>query len=220
VQSMPEYAAMVHHLDDNIGRVITSLRRNELLDETLILFTSDNGGVGTHSYEEPFTCNHPWAEGKGWCEEGGVRVPYIAHWPSQIPAGTVIEEMIVSMDIFPTCLEAAQLPMLPDQHQDGISLLPMLTASACSLERDHLCFHYPHYSRQGGCPASSIVQDGWKLIWSYEDNRSALYHLENDPSESVDLVEREPKKARELKTLLRQWHKEVDAKHPEPNTIQ
>jgi len=216
VQSMPEYAAMVHHLDENVGKLIAALKAEGVWENTLFIFTSDNGGVATHSQELPFTCNHPWSEGKGWCEEGGMRVSYLFHWPGKIPQGCQLHDPIISMDCFPTILHAAGLDQRPELHCDGIDLLPALCDNQ-PLTRDHLCFHYPHYSRQGGCPTSSIVRGHWKLLWDYETGAHKLYNLANDPAEIYDCKENHTTIAQELFSLLRDWQIECEAGLPEAN---
>jgi len=217
VQSDPAYAAMVENLDTNIGRVLDVLSEEGLVDDTLVTFTSDNGGVATS--EGSPTCNLPWSEGKGWNAEGGTRVCQIARYPGRIAAGGTCHTPVTTTDFYPTFLQAAGLPLRPEQHVDGISMVPLFENPGASLPREAVFWHYPHYSNQGGSPAASLVTgDGrWKLIEFFEDGHLELYDLADDPSEARDLVLQEPDRARRLYAMLQGWQKEVCAKIPEVN---
>lgn len=214
IQSDPVYAAMMENLDTNIGRVLDALREQGLEDETLVMFTSDNGGLSTA--EGSPTCNAPLFEGKGWMYEGGTRICQIARWPSVIKAGTETAEPVTSTDFYPTFLEAAGLPLRPEQHSDGVSFMPLLNG-AQSLEREAIFWHYPHYGNQGGTPGASIRSGPWKLIEFYEDNHLELYNLEHDISEDHNLVEDHPELVQGLHQQLDSWRKSVEAKIPEKN---
>lgn len=214
IQSDPTYAAMIENLDTNIGRLLQALEDEGIADDTLIIFTSDNGGLATA--EGSPTCNLPLAEGKGWCEEGGLRVCQLMRWPGVIPAGSSCDTPVTSTDFYPTVLEAAGLPPIPEQHCDGVSLLPMIRGeSPC--EREAIFWHYPHYSNQGGLPGAAIMAGDWKLIECFESGKARLYHLASDPSETTDLSSREPERCAQLRARLRAWQEEIEARFPEPN---
>ena len=206
------YAAMVDALDENIGRVLDALDETGRADDTLVVFTSDNGGLATS--EGSPTCNAPLSEGKGWMYEGGTREPLIARWPGRVAAGGSCRVPVTSPDFYPTLLEAAGLPPRPDQHVDGVSFVPLLEG-ADALEREAIFWHYPHYGNQGGTPGSSVRRGDWKLIEFYEDGRRELYNLLDDLSEDRDLAAGGPDVARDLHEELAAWRETVAAKIPE-----
>jgi len=214
IQSDPVYAAMIENLDWNIGRILDALEAEGLNDNTLVMFTSDNGGLSTA--EEAPTCNFPFSEGKGWNYEGGTRVCQIARWPDRIRPGSVCETPVTSTDFYPTFLEAAGLPLMPEQHVDGESMLPLIEEKD-GLSRDAIYWHYPHYGNQGGAPAASIVKDNWKLIENFEDGSLELYNLAEDVSERCNRAGEYPARTRELAESLHAWQTEIEAKIPEPN---
>ena len=178
IQSDPVYAAMIENLDTNIGRLLAALDRNGIADNTIIIFTSDNGGLATS--EGSPTCNHPLAEGKGWMYEGGTRVSQIIRWPRVIAPGGVCSVSVTSTDFYPTLLAAAKLPLRPEQHRDGVSLMPVLRGRQRFPQRP-IFWHYPHYSNQGGTPACAVRDGDWKLIEFFEDWHLELYHLATIP---------------------------------------
>jgi arylsulfatase A-like enzyme len=202
---------MIENLDANVGRLLAGLQAAGLEDDTLVVFTSDNGGLATT--EGSPTCNAPLSEGKGWDREGGVRVCQMVRWPGRIPAGTTNTEPMQSCDLYPTFLEAAGLPLRPEQHRDGVTLLPTLTGAG-QLPGRALFWHFPHYANQGGQPAAWVLRDGWKLIHRYESGRDELFHLPSDQSEAHDRVAELPDLARALRAELTAWQAEVEAQHP------
>jgi arylsulfatase A-like enzyme len=212
-QSDPVYAAMIETLDTNIGRVLDWLEEHGLADDTLVVFTSDNGGLS--SSEGSPTCNAPLAEGKGWLYEGGVREPLLVRWPGQIAAGSTCAEPVTSPDFYPTILEALGLPLLPKQHVDGVSFLPALRGEPFT--RGPVYWHYPHYSNQGGTPGCAIRNGQWKLIQFFEYGNRELFDLEKEPEEDRNLAQRLPEKTEELATQLADWLRDVDARIPPPN---
>jgi arylsulfatase A-like enzyme len=214
LQSDPVYAAMVETLDDNIGRLLDALEESGELENTLLFFTSDNGGLATA--EGSPTCNAPLAEGKGWMYEGGTREPLLAVWPGRIQAGSDCGVPVTSTDFYPTILEAAGLALRPEQHVDGVSLMPLLRGES-SLEREALFWHYPHYGNQGGTPGSSVRMGDYKLIEFFEDGRLELYHLKEDLPEEQDLAKREPQRAAAMKRRLDAWRDAIEAKIPARN---
>jgi len=214
VQSDPVYAAMVENVDSNIGHVLDAIDAAGQRDNTIVIFSSDNGGLATA--EGSPTCNAPLHEGKGWMYEGGTRAPLIVRWPSIVPAGAITKQVATSTDFYPTLLECAGLPLLPEQHCDGVSLLPALKGEA-DFDRGAIFWHYPHYSNQGGSPGCSIREGDWKLIEFFEDNRLELYNLEDDISEEYDVGDEYPEKRDEMHAKLVEWRKSVLAKIPEVN---
>ncbi|HHW11139.1 MAG TPA: sulfatase [Firmicutes bacterium] len=213
-QSHPVYAAMIDILDDNVGRLRRALAECGELENTIFVFTSDNGGLATA--ESSPTCNAPLREGKGWLYEGGVRVPLIISWPGVIKPGSRCTAPVIAPDFYPTLLEAAGLPARPEQHCDGLSFLPLLHAEK-ELNRQAIYWHYPHYSNQGGTPSSAVRAGDYKLIEFFEDGRLELYNLRTDPGERKNLAPSEPEIARELHKMLTAWRKKVGAILPERN---
>jgi arylsulfatase A-like enzyme len=213
-QSHVVYAAMMENLDWNIGRVLAALDAEGLADDTLVLFTSDNGGLSTS--EGSPTCNLPYNEGKGWMYEGGVRVCQMARWPRVVRPRTRCFTPVTSTDFYPTFLDAAGLPLLQEQHCDGVSLMPLLRGTD-RLDREAIYWHYPHYSNQGDAPAAAVVCGSWKLIEHFEDGRIELFDLATDPSEQSDLAVAEPARAARMLALLKAWQADVEAKIPERN---
>jgi len=214
LQSHPVYAAMVENFDANIGRLLAAVDELGQTDDTIVVFTSDNGGLATA--EGSPTSNLPLAEGKGWMYEGGIREPLLVRWPRVVPPGSTCSVPVTSTDFFPTFLEAAGLPLRPDLHCDGVSLLPLLQGED-RLDREAIFWHYPHYSNQGGTPTCSVRAGDWKLIEFFEDRHVELYNLREDVGEEHDLAAKHPGKVKELREMLAAWRYEVGAKIPPPN---
>lgn len=214
LQSDPAYAGMVEKLDENIGRLLRVLEDLGKAEETVIIFTSDNGGLATA--EGSPTCNAPLSEGKGWMYEGGTRESLIIKYPGIIKPGSKCNVPVTSPDFYPTLLEMAGLNLIPEQHCDGESLMPLLKERG-DLNRKAIFWHYPHYGNQGGTPGSSIRAGDYKLIEFFEDNHIELYNLRDDISENNDLAEKQTEKAKELKQMLWTWRTKVEAKIPESN---
>lgn len=212
IQSHAVYAAMVEAMDQAVGTVLDSLRESGVADRTVIIFTSDNGGLSTA--EGSPTSNLPLRGGKGWLYEGGIRTPLIINWPG-VTAGQTCSVPVMSTDYYPTLLELAGLAPRPEQHLDGVSLAPLLTSGA-SPGRGNLYWHYPHYSNQGGFPGGAIRQGDWKLLERYEDGRVQLYNLAADPGELEDLAATEPDRVASLRRELHQWYQTVGARFLEP----
>ncbi|MCS1409406.1 MAG: Choline-sulfatase [Verrucomicrobia subdivision 3 bacterium] len=204
---------MVETLDQSIGRVLQTLRDLNLDSNTVVLFTSDNGGLSTS--EGSPTSNLPLRGGKGWLYEGGIREPYIIKWPNKAPAGSICETPVVSTDFYPTILEMAGLPLTAEQHLDGISLVPLLTQSG-TITRTDLFWHYPHYSNQGGFPGGAIRSGDFKLIERFENGELQLYNLQADIGERVNLAEAKPGLVKRMRTKLHSWYQEVDATFLQP----
>jgi arylsulfatase A-like enzyme len=214
VQDHPVYAAMMEDLDTNVGRVLDKLDELKLADRTIVIFTSDNGGLSTS--EGSPTSNAPLRAGKGWLYEGGVRVPLIVRWPGVVTGGTTSDEPVTTTDYFPTILDLCGLPPHPEWHVDGISIVPALKQTG-PLPARPLFWHYPHYGNQGGVPGGSVRDGQWKLIEFFEDNRVELYNLADDPAEQHDLATAQAAKAGQLREKLVAWRKSLDAKMPTVN---
>jgi len=216
-QAHAVYAGMVEAMDTAVGMVLESLERNNLLDNTIIVFFSDNGGLSTA--EGSPTSNLPIRAGKGWLYEGGIRVPLIMSWKGAIPSGVENNTPVISMDFYPTLIELAGLQdsFKGNGEIDGLSLVPVLKGNTTSLSRNALYWHYPHYGNQGGNPGSVIQEDGWKLIYFYEDDRIELYNLKTDIGERKDLALVERDKAVQLNNKLQEWLKSTKASFPTPN---
>jgi arylsulfatase A-like enzyme len=212
--SDPVYAAMVYNLDWNIGRVLAALEETGAADNTVVIFTSDNGGLATS--EGSPTSNAPLSEGKGWMYEGGTREPFLVKWPGVTPPASVCTVPVTSPDFYPTLLEIAGLPPRPEQHRDGTSLVPLLRGGD-ALDRAAIFWHYPHYGNQGGSPGSSVRRGDHKLIEFFEDGHVELYNVREDVGETRNLAPEQPELAAALQRELAAWRASVEAKIPRPN---
>jgi arylsulfatase A-like enzyme len=208
------YAAMVKSLDESVGRVLDHLRARGLEDNTIVIFTSDNGGfIGqTRGQPAPTTNNAPLRSGKGSVYEGGIRVPFIVKWPGRTPRDRVCDQPVSLADIFPTLVS----PEDAATALDGVDLKPLLANPAARLSREALYFHYPHYYATT-TPVSAVRAGDWKLLEYFEDGRLELYDLARDPSEQENLADREPSRAAALRAQLEQWRREVGARLPARN---
>ena len=217
IHSHAEYAAMLASLDENIGRVLRQLDDLKLADQTVVILTSDNGGVDfptAKSGHRPPTRNTPFRSGKGTLYEGGLRVPLIIRWPGRTKPGTECAAQVTSQDFFPTLADALGQTNAP--RHDGVSLLPLLKTPKAPLKREALFWHYPHYYPRMP-PASAIRAGDWKLIHYYENNRLELFNLKTDPAETKNLAATQPAKAKAIHTKLDAWRKETNAKAPTKN---
>mgnify|MGYP001564819222 CR=1 FL=1 len=213
IQNQPVYAAMIQSLDESVGRVMEKLAQLGRDKNTVIFFTSDNGGLSTS--EGWPTSNVPLRAGKGWHYEGGVREPLLVKWPGITKAGSVCDAPMISTDYYSTILEIVGAPARPQQHMDGVSLVPLLKGGTRA-ERP-LFWHYPHYSPQGGRPGGVVRLGDYKLIEWFEDMRMELFDVKKDLSEKNDLVATMPNKVKELRDMLHAWRASVDAQMPTPN---
>ena len=214
-QDNPQYASMIRAVDDSVGALLKKLDELNLTGNTAVFFFSDNGGLCTLARIGP-TCNLPLRSGKGWLYEGGVREPAIIRVPGVTKAGSVCDTPIVSMDFYPTILQLAGLPAMPDRHVDGVSIVPLLKGGT-SLPQRALYWHYPHYHGSTWTPGASIRDGDWKLIEFYEWDIVELYNLKDDPGEQQDLSDTHPQKTKELREKLRDWQRQMGAKMPQPN---
>ncbi len=206
----PAYAALLESVDDSIGTITAALEELKLTGETVLIFTSDNGGL------LPQTANPGFRAGKGSAYEGGVRIPLIVRWPGVVRPGTECEVPVISVDHYPTLLEATGARLSEGQVVDGVNLMPLLRGRK-SIQRDALFWHYPHYHPGGATPYSALREGDWRLLEFYEDGRTELYNLKSDPEEKQDLAAEKPDQVRRLKTRLDKWRKSVDAQDPLPN---
>ena len=210
------YAAMVESMDNAVGAVLDKLKELGLDDNTIICFTSDNGGLSTS--EGSPTSNLPLRGGKGWLYEGGIREPFIIAAPGTSQPGTQCDRPVVGMDFYPTLLELASAEQKPTRHLDGLSLVPLLKDPGASLDRKALYWHYPHYSNQGGFPGGVIRAGDLKLVERFEDGRVHLYDLAKDIAERNDIAAENPERVAEMRRDLHNWYREVDAKFLEAKT--
>jgi hypothetical protein len=186
-----------------------------LLDRTAVFFTSDNGGFAySRGKKNNVTDNSPLRFGKGYCYEGGHRVPWIVHYLPCVLRASVCDEPVITTDLYPTILKLAGLEAMPRQHRDGLDLTPLLNDASAKLPRDALFWHYPHDSPQGGTPSGAIRMGDWKLIEFFGDDRRELYRLDEDLGEQNDLSQQEPERLEELHDRLLDWRSGVDAKLP------
>ncbi|MFH5834354.1 sulfatase [Halalkalibaculum sp. DA384] len=213
-QSDPEYAAMVRCMDQNVGRLLKELKHQQLYENTIIVFTSDNGGLTTLPAERNIapTAVIPLRAGKGWAYEGGIRVPLIIKAPG-IQKGKVSAQPVTSMDFYPTLLELAGLPSQNQQHVDGKSLVPYLKDPAKVDDRT-LVWHYPHYHGSGWRPGSAIRAGRWKLVEFYEETSVELYDLSRDLNEEHDLAGKYPDTAAALREQMHEYIKQRGGRYP------
>ena len=210
LQKHAVYAAMVEAMDAAVGKVLKELDASGVADNTMVVFTSDNGGLSTS--EGSPTSNLPLRGGKGWVYEGGIREPWIIRLPGVTKPGSTSKEMMCSIDLLPTV--AATVGAKIQHSVDGIDLTPALKGNC--LQRDALYWHYPHYSNQGGIPGGAIRMGELKLFENYEDGSISLYNLKEDIGESKDLSKAMPDKAKAMRKKLHTWYKEVDAQFLQP----
>lgn len=213
VQDCPIYAGMIEAMDDAVGLVMDTLDRLGLSENTIVCFTSDNGGV---SSGDAFSASMlPLRGGKGRQWEGGIREPVYLRYPKFVEAGSISDTPVSGIDFYPTFAELAGINIPQSQIIDGKSMVKLLNGN-CDHEmsdRD-LFWHYPHYGNQGGDPSSAIRSGDWKLIHYYEDGRDELYNLKSDQGELNDIAETNVNKVVELRSRLDKWLDETNAKFP------
>ncbi|MBI3877051.1 MAG: sulfatase-like hydrolase/transferase, partial [Verrucomicrobia bacterium] len=236
----PTYAAMIYSVDESVGRVMKALDDLKLADNTVLIFSSDNGGVGGYVREGikqggDVTDNFPLRSGKGSLYEGGTRDPFIVRWPGVTKPGAVCDVPAIHVDIFPTFLEIAGAKRPEKQVLDGESLVPLFRnvgaasglsngqdARATTLKRDAIYQHFPGYLGAGAnswrtTPVGTIEVGDWKLMEFFEDGRLELYNLHDDIGEKNNLAEKLPDKAKELHARMLAWRKDVNAPMPAKN---
>ena len=214
-QTNAVYAAMLESLDASVGRILKALDQAKLADRTVVIFSSDNGGLVLGS--NPPTSNAPLRSGKGSPYEGGVRVPLLVKWPGVTQPGSVSAEPVITMDLAATVAGAitnAEHGTRKAELADGRDLRPLLENPAAKLGRESLCWHYPHYHPGGATPYAAIRAGDWKLIQYYEDGRHELFNLAADPGEQQDLAAAQPERVMELAKKLFDWQGKVGAQWP------
>jgi len=210
------YAAMIRSMDQSIGRVLQTLREQQLDQKTIVVFTSDNGGYG------PATSMLPLRGSKGMLYEGGIRVPLLIKWPGVTQPGSTTGEAVINLDLYPTFLEMTNIPVLESELLDGESLVPLLKDPQTRLESRSLFWHFPAYlqkyrgmqQRFRTTPVSVIRQGDWKLLEFFEDGHQELYNTRLDIGESKELSGSHPEKTQELSQALHRWQKQVKAAIP------
>lgn len=220
VQNNAVYAAMVESVDSNLGRIVERLDKLGLTENTVIVLTSDHGGLSSRGLDgsrELATSNLPYRHGKGWLYDGGIRVPMIVKWPAKVEAGSVSPVQVTGTDHYPSLLEMAGVPLNPKLHSDGRSYWPALQGE--NYVRDPMFWHSSlgRPTQTGDTRSSAVISGDWKLIqwYSLEDEsieRSELFNLAKDPGEHEDLYAREPEKAAELQIMLDEWKLSVNAR--------
>ncbi len=213
----PGYAAMVQSLDENVGRLLGCLAEQGLAKNTVVIFTSDNGGYVNEYGGQRVTNNAPLRSGKGSLYEGGTRVPLIVRWPGSTPSGVECDQPVCTIDFYRTILEITGLEGDAEHIRvvDGISLANLLRDPDSRLDRDALYFHYPHYYATT-TPVSAVRSGDWKLLEYFEDGRVELFNLADDPGEQHDLAAELPERAAALQQQLANWRTAVDAQLPTP----
>lgn len=212
-----DYAAMVHALDENIGRLLKSIDELGLRNDTIVVFSSDNGGIASYSDQAPFRA------GKGCYYEGGIRIPLIVRWPGKIKEGSKCEMPVTQLDFYPTLLHATGLKTPTDKVLDGVNIMPLLLQSG-TIKKRGLYWHFPIYLQgfEKGArgplfrtrPGSVIRYGKWKLHEFFEDGGFELYNLENDIGESNNLAQSHPEKLNELREMLYAWRKSTNSPVP------
>ncbi len=217
----PRYAAMIESVDQSVGRILNKLDSAHLSQNTVVIFYSDNGGHGA------VTSMAPLRGSKGMLYEGGIRVPATVRWPNKIPAGSICDEPVISVDFFPTIMDMANIKCETIPPLDGKSLLPLLTATKQTLNRKALYWHFPAYLQSylgdrtwRTTPVSVIRKGDWKLLEFFEDNQLELYHLKKDIGEQNNLVNKAPNRAQSLHCDLIRWREKLNAPVPtNPNPL-
>lgn len=213
----PTYAAMIETLDDTVGMLLKTLEELNLTQKTIVIFTSDNGGLHVlESPDSPATHNTPYRAGKGYVYEGGLREPLIVRWPKVVSPGSTEDTPVVLTDLVPTLLQAAGIdPAKTVGPLDGVSLMPLLTGN--ELPPRPLYWHFPNYTNQGSRPASVLREGDWKLVENLEDGSHELFNLKDDVSETKNLAETQPSRVKELQAKLQTWRQRVGAQMPTLN---
>jgi arylsulfatase A len=212
----PAYAAMIEDLDDTIGEVLDKIDELGIAENTIVVFTSDNGGLRMiyTGVGEIVSTNAPLRDEKGTLYEGGIRVPMIVRWPGVTTPGSVSAEPTTTADLLPTFCEMAGVPT-PDQPIDGSSIVSLLQDAEAELERDAIYFHYPHYHHS--TPGGAIRMGDWKLVEFFDGSPCELYNLTEDIGESDDLADANPDRVSAMRRELALWREEVGARMPTVN---
>ncbi len=215
VQDCPVYAGMIEAVDSAVGLVLKTLDEHELMDNTIICFTSDNGGVS--SGDAFSTSNLPLRGGKGRQWEGGIREPFYIYVPGVTSAGSFSDIPVSGIDWYPTLLELTGISIPEEQVVDGVSFVSVLEGG--KLDERPLFWHFPHYGNQGGEPSSIIMEDEWKLIYYHEDESYELYNIDEDIGEEDNIIDANPELAEAMKNRLQEWLASTNAKFPRKDPL-
>jgi arylsulfatase A len=211
----PVYAGVIETIDDTVGRLGAKLQELGLAENTIVVFTSDNGGLhvpeGTH---KKITHNSPYRAGKGFVYEGGLRIPLIVRWPGHVPAGRASQAPVINTDWIPTLLEMAGLPA--PRGLDGVSEAPLMLGAGPGAKRS-LYWHFPHYTNQGSRPGGAMRDGDWMLVENYDDGTTELYDLHNDVREKWNVAARQPGRVAQMRAALALWREQVNAQTNRPN---
>ena len=230
-QDNVEFAGMLGAMDESLARIRAKLEELNIADNTIIIFTSDNGGMSATNrfrndqeraqLDQRFSSSMlPLRGGKGWLYEGGIRVPLIVYWPGHTEPGMVTDVPVTGTDFYPTLLEMLDLPLMPQQHKDGISFVPLLEGKPFN-GHDAIYWHFPHYSNHGNqSPGGAVRVGNYKLLEYFENGTVQLYDLENDLGEQNDISKERPEITQELLKMLQDWRQQTDAKMPEIKTAE
>lgn len=213
-QDNPVFAGMIKSLDDSVASLVNHLKEKGLYQNTIIIFSSDNGGIaafhsGMNNVEFP-TSNLPLRAGKGWCYDGGTRVPMIISYPGKTPAGQLIDTPVIGTDIFPTMLELSGQALQPEAHKDGVSLAGLIQGTP--LKPRPLFWFSPQAHGSGHKPSAAMLEGDYKLIFFLKSDRVKLYNLKSDPGERSDLSGQQPERAERMKAQIQQWRKQMTGK--------
>jgi arylsulfatase A-like enzyme len=227
----PTYAAMIQSVDESVGRILAKLDELKLTDNTLVIFSSDNGGLGGYQRTEApsdkkgFTDNTPLRGGKGTLYEGGIRVPFIARWPAAIQPGTTSDVPVAHVDVYPTLLAIAGGTPRPGTTFDGVSFAPLLRNPQATLPRDAIYWHFPgyleSYVHEKGwrtSPVGAVHAGDFKLLEFFETGAVELYNLRDDVGETRNLAAQSPEKVRQLRAQLATWRQQIGAAMPTMKT--
>ncbi len=210
----PTHAAMMETMDDCVGLILQKLKDLGLDEKTLVIFTSDNGGLSVLEFAGgPSTHNTPYRGGKGYLYEGGLREPTIFRWPGRIKPA-VVETPIVHLDLLPTLLALAGVEL--PANLDGVSIAPLLLGTSQLAPRKFF-WHFPHYNNQGGRPAGAVRDGDWKLIRYYDTGELQLFDLQDDVAETTNLASEQPQQVARLQKLHDEWLASIDAQRNTPN---
>ena len=211
----PVYAGVIETIDDSVGRLMAALERLHLAERTIVVFTSDNGGLHVPEGPHPkVTHNTPFRAGKGFVYEGGLRIPLIVRWPGNVPAGKIVDEPVINTDWVPTFMELARAPAVTGL--DGVSLGKFLTGKEAAPKRSFF-WHFPHYTNQGSRPSGAMRQENWMLVEFYDQGPPELYDLNIDPREQSNLADQHAERVRRMLLALAAWRLQVSAQENRPN---
>ncbi|RCR67494.1 sulfatase [Larkinella punicea] len=213
----PNYGAMLESLDDGVGRIMQTLKEQGLLANTIVIFTSDNGGLGMPEQGPTPTSNEPLRKWKGHVYEGGTRVPAIVSWEGKIPKGVVSDTYYSSIDYLPTLCELTGITSLPAKVDGKSQWALFKEPEKARISQRPLFWHYPHFSNQMGRPAGAVRVGDYKLVELYETHKLELYNLKEDIAEARDLSDLMPERTRQMHQLLADWRNQIKAQMPLPN---